>query len=392
MKHCTSVGGNVASDLRILYLNTSSGWGGMEMHPLDVAQALARRGSTVLLGMRGGSRMARSAMGRGLAPLALRFRWYLDAATLGALRRTARSFGINVIHVHSSRDAWRGLVLAGLVSRRAVLVFSRHLASPAGTRKDDPLHRLLARRVDAMVAVSEYIRGNILDTYPIDPGRVRVVPYGLGPGCCGRPEAGALLRRELGVSGESLLVGLVGQITPDKRQDLLLEAAARVVKQNPGCVFVLAGAEVHSAYAGVLQQRLGELGLAGHVRLTGFREDVPSLMQALDVLVVPSRAEAFGLVVLEAMANGKPVVGSDSGAIPEIVKPGETGLLFESGCAESLAAAVLELAGDPQRRREMGRRAEESFQEHYRMDREVTATEALYRELLERRSRSGVAR
>jgi len=375
----------LASDLRVLFLNTSTGWGGMEMHPLDLAQELARRGNLLLFGLRSGSRMAQSARGRGLARLALGFRWYLDSATLCELRRAVRSFRINVIHVHASRDAWRAILLANLPGNRTALVFSRHLASPAGSRKDDPLHRFLARRVDAMVAVSGYMRGTILDTYPVDPAKVRVIPYGLGAGCRGAPESGAEVRRGLGVPEGSLLVGLLAQITPDKRQDLLLEAAARVVKEEPRCVFVLAGAPVHPVYEREVRDRVASLGLAANVRLTGFWKDVPSLMQALDILVLPSRAEAFGLVLLEAMANAKPVVGSNSGAIPEVVRQGENGLLFAPGDAGALAGALLGLLGDPEKRRRMGLQGERLFHERYSLEREAAGTEALYRELLERR-------
>jgi glycosyltransferase involved in cell wall biosynthesis len=374
-------------DPRILYLNTSTGWGGMEMHPLEVARALAQRGSPILFGLRKGSRAEEHSRGLGFERAALRFPWYLDPASLAALRRRAESFGVNVIHIHASRDAWRALVLARMLRTRPVLVFSRHLGSPAGRKKDDPLHRVLVRRLDAMVAVSEYLRQNILETYPIEASRVRVIPYGLGPAVRGSESAARQARRRLEVPEGNLLVGLVAQITPDKCQDLLVVAAARVLDQIPGCTFVLAGAPVDAAYAAEIRARIVSGGLAGRVLLTGFWDDVPGLMRALDVLVLPSKAEAFGLVLLEAMANGRPIVGSNSGAVPEIVRHGENGLVFEPGDAGSLARALLELLRDPDRRQAMGRRGEELFSEKYLLDREAADTEELYRTLLRQQSR-----
>ena len=175
---------------------------------------------------------------------------------------------------------------------------------------------------------------------------------------------------------------MVAQITPDKRQDLVVAAAARVRKVFPDCTFILAGAPLDSGYELELKKLITSLGLAGHVHLTGFWEDVPSLMQALNVLVLPSRAEAFGLVLLEAMANARAVVGSRSGAIPEVVKHGENGLLFEPGNAESLAEALLELLRDPDKQRQMGAVGERMFDKSYRLEREAFCLEELYRSLL----------
>jgi glycosyltransferase involved in cell wall biosynthesis len=124
------------------------------------------------------------------------------------------------------------------------------------------------------------------------------------------------------------------------------------------------------------------LGLEKQVILAGFLDDVPSLMQALDLLVLPSNAEAFGLVLLEAMANGKAIVGSRSGAIPEIVRQGENGLLFEPGDSEALADAMRRLIQSPEDRALMGENGKKLFHERFRIDREVEETEKLYRSLL----------
>lgn len=371
------------SDLRVLYVNTSTGWGGMEMHPMVVAEELACRGIPLLFAVKQGAEMHRRARGRGLAVLALPFQWYLDPRSYPVLRRMVASFGINVIHIHASRDAWRTLLLAGFLRKKAALVFSRHLGSPAGKMKNDPLHRLLAGRLDAMVAISAYIRGNILETYPIEASRVKVIPYGLGPSVVGDPKRAVEVRKRLNVPPGSPIVGMVAQVSPDKRQDLLIRAAAQVVERFPDCRFVLAGAQVHESYAQEIRNMISSLGMERNVSLKGFWEDIPSLMQALDILVLPSKAEAFGLVLLEAMANAKPVVGSESGAIPEIVKNGRSGLLFEPGNPDSLAGALEDLLRDPEKRVQAGEEGERIFYERFRLEREVQETENLYRSLLE---------
>jgi glycosyltransferase involved in cell wall biosynthesis len=105
-------------------------------------------------------------------------------------------------------------------------------------------------------------------------------------------------------------------------------------------------------------------------------------MQALDIAVLPSRGEAFGLAMIEAMANGRVFVGSRSGAIPEVVEHGRNGLLFEPGDPEDLARALIELLHDPAKRSRMGTEARKTFEERFTLDREIQETEELYRSLI----------
>jgi glycosyltransferase involved in cell wall biosynthesis len=256
------------------------------------------------------------------------------------------------------------------------------MGSPTKWPKTDPLHRLLTRRLDAMVAISDYIRKNCFRLYRISEGKVRLLYYGLGSEVVGQPEKGREIREKLGVQPEELLVGMVAQISRDKRQDLLLQAAGRVLAEFPETKFVFAGAPTNQEYEDKLRATAEQSGLAGRVLFTGFWEDIPSLMQALDIAVLPSRGEAFGLVMIEAMANGRVFVGSRSGAIPEVVEHGRNGLLFEPGDPEDLARALIELLRDPTKRSRMGTEARKTFEERFTLDREIQETEELYRSLI----------
>lgn len=370
------------SDLRVLFINTSRGWGGMEMHPLVVADELARRGHPLLYALRSKTATEERAKRRRFASVALPFRWYLDPRSYFPLRRMARSMGINVIHVHASQDTWRALLLAGVLRRTAVVLYSKHSGTPPTSKKTDPLHRILVRRLDAMVANSHYIAENALDVYPIDPSKVRVIHYGLGDEALGNPERAEAVRGRLSGDRGAVLVGMVASLSEGKRQDLLIRAAKKISAHHPECRFLLVGVPGQVEYARRIRRMIDTLGLERQVTLTGFLEDIPSLMLALDLLVLPSNHEAFGLVLLEAMANGRPVVGSRSGAIPEIVRHGESGLLFEPGDADALAEAILRLLRNPEERAGMGERGKRAFCERFRLEREVQETERLYRSLL----------
>ncbi|MEW6443347.1 MAG: glycosyltransferase family 4 protein [bacterium] len=372
--------------LNIFYLISSRGWGGMEMHPFVLARGLAERGHSVIFGLSAGSRMSRFAREHGFSHLSLPFRWYLDRATYAGLRRHLRKQKVDVLHLHYSRDAWQALLLAGIFRRRVPLVFTRHMCSPAHRPKTDPLHRILARRLDAMVAISGYVRRNSLLVYPIAEEKVRTVYYGLDRDVAGSPQGGRAVREKLGVGPEEILIGMAAQLSPNKRQDLFLDAAELLLGDHPQARFVLAGAAANRDYAEQIRSRAHQDGLAGRVILTGFWQDVPSLVQALDIATLTSRAEAFGLVMIEALANGRPFVGSRSGAVPEVIDHGRNGLLFEPGDPADLARAWAELVRDPQRRARIGEEGKKTFEERFTLEREVEQTEALYRSLIERSS------
>jgi hypothetical protein len=198
----------------------------MEMHPLIVADELSRKGNPLLFAMRANTSMNERSQEKHFARVALSFRWYLDPRSYLPLRRLTKSRGINVIHVHSSRDTWRALLLAGILRKSAVLVFTKHSGTPPTSGKRDPLHRLLVRRLDAMVANSHYIRENTLETYPIEPSKVKVIHYGLGGEAVGNPARAEEIRRELGGGHDSVLVGMVASLSEGKRQDLFVRGAS----------------------------------------------------------------------------------------------------------------------------------------------------------------------
>ncbi len=376
------------SDLRILFINSSSGWGGMEMHSLVLAEGLSGRGHPLLFGVRAKSatddHTGESHFSRAVLP----FRWYLDPRSYFPLKRLVESLGVNVVHFHDSRDSWRGMLLAGVLRKSAALLYTKHSGTPPSSKKTDPLHRLLIRRLDALVANSHYIRENTLETYPIEPSKVEVIHYGLGEEAVGDPNRAEEIRRELGLHRDTPVVGMVASLSEGKRQDLLIRAAKRISAEHPECRFLIVGVPGQVEYAKRIRGMIEMLGLENQVIMPGFLGDIPSLMLALDVLVLPSNNEAFGIVLLEAMANSRAIVGSNSGAIPEIVRHGENGLLFAPGDSDSLAEAILRLIRSKEERVEMGEQGKRVFEERFRLERELDDTERLYRSLLERQASS----
>ena len=171
------------------------------------------------------------------------------------------------------------------------------------------------------------------------------------------------------------LVGNVAALAPHKGQRHLVAAAARVVAELPDVRFLIVGeGELHEALA----RQIKDLGLDRHVFLTGFRTDVLGLMRSLDLFVMSSVTEGLGSAVLDAMAMGHAVVGTEVGGIPEAVVPYETGLLVDAANPKALANAIVKLLKNPALRKKYGDAGRKRVAEHFGVDRLVEGTLEVY--------------
>jgi glycosyltransferase involved in cell wall biosynthesis len=188
---------------------------------------------------------------------------------------------------------------------------------------------------------------------PIDLNRFRP-----GPGS-------AEVRAALGAGPGQPLVGTVGRIHPRKDLETFVRAAARIAAASPEVRFAVIGAAeapVEEIYRARLDTLVRELGLEGRVVFAGARRDVPEVMRALDLFLLTSRHEGFGRVVAEAMAAARPLVVTDEGALPELVKRGMYGLCARATDDAAFATQALSLLRDPRAASELGARAAEGAQ------------------------------
>lgn len=186
------------------------------------------------------------------------------------------------------------------------------------------------------------------------------------------------------VNTSAPLVGLVGRISPWKGQHVFLAAAAKVRERFPDVRFQIIGSVLfgEQAYENMVRSLCTELGLDDCVEFTGFRTDVPDLIHGLDILVHASTlGEPFGQVVVEGMAEGKPVIATNGGAIPEIVQDETTGLLVPMGDADSMAAAICRLIADPALGLQMGRRGRERVENHFTIQHTAARVQSIYGEI-----------
>lgn len=198
------------------------------------------------------------------------------------------------------------------------------------------------------------------------------------PDAAGRDRA----RRELNLASDELAVGIVGQLTPRKGQLELIEAFAKVVSEIPNVRLLVIGSALFNRdqeYADELERKARVLGIENNVRFLGSRNDVPDLMRALDVMVVNSHEEPFGLSVLEGLATGCATLATAVGGTPEMISSGENGLLTPKGDGDALASALLTLLRSLDLRRKLGANGRRDSIARFSIARFIAEVNSLYR-------------
>lgn len=318
-----------------------------------------------------------------------------DHEATAALARFLAEVGPAVVHNHM----YRAEVVGTRAALRAVamglprpFIVSTVHSSRVRRAADRALLARLTPEMDRLVAVSRAIERKIQRegrrgiSVVLIPNGVDLERYEAQAPCC-------TLGEEFGIPPDSPLAGVVARLEPEKGHPTLLEAWAIVVREVPEARLLIVGEgsqraalEVHAARLGLLGgeevQRVGAQRVPADARVvfTGRRDDIPALIVALDVAVLPSYREAQGVSLLEAMSLARPIVASRVGGIPEFVEDGVTGLLVEPRHPAALARAVVRLLRDRSQAGTLGRNARELVRERFCVGLMVRRVEDLYEE------------
>ncbi len=309
---------------------------------------------------------------------------FVDLWALIKLYVLIRRGRFHIVHTHSSKAG----ILGRLAARMAgvpVVVHTPHghvfygYYGPVLSRLFVVLEKLLAPLTDRIVTLTERGKREHVEFGVAGPEKFVVVHSGveLGPflGVRADPEE---IKRNLGIAPGDRVVGSLGRLVPIKGHRYLIEAAGLVLRKRPNVTFLLVGDGPLRRELEVLTEGLG----IGHkVVFAGHREDEPEVLSAMDIFVLPSLNEGMGRVLVEAMAEGKPVVATDVGGVADVVEDRRTGILVPPRDPEALAEAILELLDDPEKARRFGEAGRERAS-LFSVERMVEEIEELYEDLL----------
>ncbi|MBU4231665.1 MAG: glycosyltransferase family 4 protein [Proteobacteria bacterium] len=250
------------------------------------------------------------------------------------------------------------------------------------SRKRRFICRVLGRFTDLSLAVSRGVRDYLVAQGGLDPAKVRVVVNGVDVAAIDAARPGKVVRRELGLPEGLPVIGLVGRLDHwGKGHKELFEAMAPLMERHPVQALIVGGGRRIDE----VRQLAASLGLAGAVHFLGERHDVPDLLNAMDIFVLPSYSEGLSLALLEAMAAGKPVIATAVGGTPEVVTEGDNGLLIPPRDAGALAGALERLLADPALAQHLGANARTHVREHFSLDRLGREINEIYIELAEKK-------
>ena len=373
--------------MRVLHVIRATGMAGAETHLLALLGGLRARGLDAQLALlttrdqplHDYRELLRQ---RGIPLHTFAMRGHLEPKLLLRLRALMQELRPSLVHTHLFHADLYG-ALAARWAQVPALVSSRH--NDNAFRRRQPwrgLNRRLWRMTDAGIAISQAVADFVVEVENAPRDKLRVIHYGLQWQPSPNAERQALrrsMRTQLGFAQTQPLLAMACRLIEQKGVSDALQAFAGTRSEFPEARLLIAG---DGPLRAQLESEATQAGLTGSVRFLGWRDDVPQLLVACDLFLMPSLWEGFGLVLLEAMAQGLPLVASRVSAIPEIVVAGETGLLAPPRDVPALREALLTLLRDPPLARHMGLMGMERLETHFSEQRMLDATVALYHELL----------
>jgi glycosyltransferase involved in cell wall biosynthesis len=330
----------------VLQCCLSGAWGGQEMVAFETAMRLREQGVSVTTACAPSSTLLELLQKNKLPAIAVeRNSRYFSFSAIKALRQAVKQTECRTVLTHQMNDLWQ--LVPALWGRPQVrLVGISH--SLVGVNKKDRLHRWLYSRLNTLIALTNTHKTNLIERLPLPEQTVAVIPNSVDMTLFHPSRRNASLRAKVLQSSDQTLIGVVSRLDPQKGLFECLDAAKLLLDSRVNFQMHIVGKDTEGQPGTQkrLAARIEELGLAGSVKLLGHRTDIPELVASFDVLLMPSPAETFGRVLIEAMASRVAVVACRGGGVPDIVEHNVNGLLIPPSDPAHMAIALKTLCAD----------------------------------------------
>ena len=366
--------------MKILQLISSGGHYGAESMLLNLCRGLRNAGEEITVGvflnkhrpnLELAKRLSEQALHCELIPCAGRFDWQ----AVRSLRKIIRGGGFGIVHSHGYKADFYALAAARL--EKSLLVATCHgwPGKSFSLKAYAALDRVCLRYVSRVAAVSEQ-RATDLNKAGVRREKIVKILNGINPMAFSKavPAEGIRTNRP-----DEFVIGMVGRLANEKGCDVLLRSISEIRGEFPGARVVFVG---EGPLRDSLKQLAQSLGMENSVHFAGYREDMPSIYAGFDVFVLASSYEGLPMVILEAMASGKPVIATRVGEIPRVIESENTGVLIEPNKTEALRDALLRLLRDSNLREEMGKRAASHVIRYFSIDQMSRAYLDVYRDVV----------
>jgi glycosyltransferase involved in cell wall biosynthesis len=310
--------------------------------------------------------------------------WFSFVQYIGSLAQLYLRLGIDLVHINSEA-CW----IAGIAAHRASIPAISHIRGLSVLRPEwvgKMASCVLNRYNRALIAVSDQVRSAYI-TAGIPPGKITTVHNGLDLNRYNPDQVKPCLKMEFGMSVDQPLIGMIANVDPRKGHHDFVSMCSLVKSKFPAAKFVVVGGILpgHERYMEEIKLLASQKRLIDDIKFIGYREDIPEIIQSLDIIVQPSHTEAGPRVPLEAMAMRKPLVVTDIEGNAEEVIHGDTGFTVPVGDASAMAAAVNKLLSDTHLRQRMGHAGRMRVERFFTDDHHAKAIQGVYDEILHSR-------
>lgn len=362
--------------------------GGMKEHVIALLKNLNREEFDLALACPGNSQLGAAARDLGFPVFPVEISgeitpWF-DGVETVKLAAIIRRWGTQVVHAHGAKAGLLARLSCLMLRKRPATVVTAHNFVYSGSVKGWKqklflgAEKCLVPLTDGFIAVSRGLRQEILDSQGIAPEKVRTIYNGLDQELYSPEQCQEEAKTRLGMDPCRPVVGTVVRFAPQKGLSYFIEMVSCLEKQQLGIQYLIVG---DGPLRGKIESQAKSLGVWEKITFTGFLTDIPMVLRAMDIFVLPSLSEGLGISVLEALASKRPVVATAVGGIPEIIAHGENGLLVMPGSGSLLAEKVISLLNNPQLAQALANRGFQQISEKFSLLGMIKATEAVYRDV-----------
>ena len=368
-------------DYGIGLLCASSSWGGLEMNVLRLALWLKDRGWRVILYGQKGTRLFENAEAGGISVRHLNSTFkYGDLVNARRLARYVKQDNVRRLIINYGKDLFLAVLAKRFSGRFFKLLMQQHLH--VGGAKKDLFHTWEYRHLDAWIAPLPMFADRLKLNTRLDPAKIHIIPFGLelDQFTTRRPDKAAA-RRKLDLPEDAVIAGIVGRLDVKKGQDVLIRAGRLVHEAGCPLHLLIVGdrtANDPEGFFELLKSMTEQLELKPFVHFRPHQAEVEQAYAAMDIFVLASHSETYGMVTIEAMASRRPVIGTAEGGTVQIIEDGVNGLLVPPQHDRKLAEAILKLVNDHELAERLAAQAESDAISRYSHDRQVDLMESLF--------------
>ncbi len=303
---------------------------------------------------------------------------YLDLKGALRLSNKLKADSVSTLIVSDKRDISMVSLMKMFWFKNLFMIYQQHMQ--IGVDKKDFMHTLTYSSIDAWLSPLKWLADQVVERTRFDKEKIHVIPLGLELEKVRTSQSKEMARIELNINQSALILGVLGRFGQGKRQDFVIKAFAEIAQKNTQIELLIVGESTKNEgteYEDYLKKLVRDLNLGEKVSFRPFMDEVGVFFKAIDLFVLPSEGETYGMVTLEAMAMGVPVIATNTGGTPEILKNGDLGTLFSPEDEAEFSDKVIELFDNPHIMKEKANRAIQEVEMNYTHDRECEQIEAL---------------